>query len=214
MFTQTSVIQLVSLWAFASLTKRHQEQVHVATLAQIGWETDLLNVLREEPFSCPRRLDVLKCCPIQTRAVHTPNNSTEPSVVPPLMSKIRTSPILFPFRRGPFPFGTRQIYTKYQIGNRCVFRFGSDQAPGYGDALVFANTFAASVLLFQVLLYRDWTCAVRGHRVPHKSTVNKRPLERTVSCDSVEQLSCVRISSRFSATVSEFGYHRAENDCS
>ena len=39
---------------------------------------------------------------------------------------------------------------------------------------------------FQVLLHREWICSVRGLRVPHKSTVSKRPLERTVSFDSVE----------------------------
>ena len=40
--------------------------------------------------------------------------------------------------------------------------------------------------VFQVLLHRDWTCAVRGLRVPHWSAVRKRPLGRTVSCPSIK----------------------------
>ena len=31
---------------------------------------------------------------------------------------------------------------------------------------------------FQVLLHRDWFCAVRGLRVPHWSAVRKRPLKQ------------------------------------
>ena len=39
---------------------------------------------------------------------------------------------------------------------------------------------------FQVLLHRGRIGAVRGLRVPNKSTVSKRPPERTESFDSVK----------------------------
>ena len=53
---------------------------------------------------------------------------------------------------------------------------------------MFANARSLRRCDFQVLLHRDWIRAVRGLLVLHRSTVSRRPLEGTVSFDSVELL--------------------------
>ena len=98
----------------------------------------------EEHLSCRRRSDVLRCCSIQDRVVHTPNKSTQPSVVS-VVDEQESELVQSSFRSNEvqsasFLTERARCTQVHPSGIRRVFDFGFDHVPGYGDANVFANT--------------------------------------------------------------------------
>ena len=131
-------------------------------------------------FSCRCGSDVLRCCSPQTRVVHTPNNSTKPSVVDEQESEVAQSSFRSNVLQTASFLSERARCTQSSPSwNSTCFRFRLQASSKIRrSARVCKYKFAASDRIFRFLLHRGWICAVRGLRVPHKSTVCTRLLER------------------------------------
>ena len=127
----------------ASLSKRHQALVHFATLAQIGWATDLLNVPREETFLVSSHGG----CALLVLWTHTQqiDQDFRRSVVDEQEFELVQSSFRF------FPFGTRQMHTSSPNWNFTCFRFRLRSSSKIRRcARVCKHTFAAPVLIFRL----------------------------------------------------------------
>ena len=137
-----------------------------------------------------RRSNVLKSYTIQSRVVDTPRKTTKSSIMSSLVCKN-------PSWSNPI-FRSNVVQTVSFLSERAtctqvhpseiqrVFDWGFVRVPGFFGGHVFAKKICCDFSASHFVFHRDGIGAVIGLCAPNKSSVCKRPLKRTATCDSVK----------------------------